>query len=357
MAEMNMITAINHALDLAMAQDERVVVFGEDVGVMGGAFGATAGLQAEHGEKRCFDTPLAESAIVGTAVGMALNGLRPVAEIQHPGFIFPALDQIVSHAARMRSRTRGRRSLPMVIRLPHGGGIRAVELHSESLETFLGHIPGLKVVVPSSPYDAKGLLLAAIRDDDPVVFLEPTKLYRAFNQEVPDGDYSVPIGRAKVVRPGTDLTVVSWGAYLHEVLKAAEILHEEGIGAEVIDLRTINPLDRETILASVKKDRQVRSGPRGSQILRPRCRAGCSGGRRCLPLLKGTSHAPYRSRYHYPAGPGRTSLLPGRPPHSRGPAPRRYSKRHWRNSSRLMRAKYSSKSTRARTSATALSLN
>lgn len=253
MAEMNLITAINHALDLAMAQDERVVVFGEDVGVMGGAFGATAGLQAEHGEKRCFDTPLAESAIVGTAVGMALNGLRPVAEIQHPGFIFPALDQIVSHAARMRSRTRGRRSLPMVIRLPHGGGIRAVELHSESLETFLGHIPGLKVVVPSSPYDAKGLLLAAIRDDDPVVFLEPTKLYRAFNQEVPDGDYSVPIGRAKVVRPGTDLTVVSWGAYLHEVLKAAEILHEEGIGAEVIDLRTINPLDRETILASVNK--------------------------------------------------------------------------------------------------------
>ena len=253
MALMNLITAINHTLDLALAQDERVVVFGEDVGVEGGVFRATVGLQKKYGEERVFDTPLAESAIVGTAVGMALNGLRPVAEIQFSGFVYPAFNQIISHVARMRNRTRGQRYLPMVIRMPHGGGIKALEHHSESLDTFFGHIPGLKVVVPSTPYDAKGLLLSAIRDDDPVIFLEPSKLYRAFRQEVPEEDYTIPIGKAKVVKPGSDLTVVSWGAYLHEALKAAELLQAEGIDAEVIDLRTISPLDRETILESVKK--------------------------------------------------------------------------------------------------------
>ncbi len=259
MALMNLITTINHTLDLAMAQDERVVVFGEDVGVEGGVFRATVGLQEKYGDQRCFDTPLAESAIVGAAVGMAINGLRPVAEIQFSGFAYPAFNQIVSHVARLRNRTRGQRSLPMVIRMPHGGGIKALEHHSESLETFFGHIPGLKVVVPSTPYDAKGLLLAAIRDDDPVIFLEPSKLYRAFRQEVPEEDYTIPIGKAKVIKAGTDLTVVSWGAYVHEAVKAAELLQAEGIDAEVIDLRTISPLDRETVLESSRWKRRAGS--------------------------------------------------------------------------------------------------
>ena len=253
MALMNLITAINHTLDLAMAQDESVVVFGEDVGLEGGVFRATVGLQEKYGQQRCFDTPLAESAIVGSAIGMAVNGLRPVAEIQFSGFVYPAFNQIISHVARMRNRTRGQRTLPLVIRMPHGGGIRALEHHSESLDTFFGHIPGLKVVVPSTPYDAKGLLLAAIRDDDPVMFLEPSKIYRAFRQEVPEEDYTIPIGKAKVLKPGTDLTVVSWGAYIHEVLKAEQILQEEGIDLEIIDLRTISPIDRDTIIESVQK--------------------------------------------------------------------------------------------------------
>ena len=253
MAVMNLISAINHTLDLEMQRDESVVVFGEDVGLEGGVFRATVGLQKKYGEKRVFDTPLAESAIVGSAIGMAINGLRPVAEIQFSGFIYPAYNQIISHVARMRNRTRGRLNLPMVIRMPHGGGIKALEHHSESLDTLLGHIPGLKVVTPSTPYDAKGLLLAAIRDDDPVMFLEPSKIYRAFRQEVPEGDYTIPIGKAKVLKEGTDVTVVTWGAYVHEVLKADQILAEEGISAEVIDLRTISPIDRDTIIASVQK--------------------------------------------------------------------------------------------------------
>ncbi|HHT90163.1 MAG: alpha-ketoacid dehydrogenase subunit beta [Bacillota bacterium] len=253
MALMNLISTINHTLDLEMARDSNVVVFGEDVGVEGGVFRATVGLQQKYGDKRCFDTPLAESAIVGAAVGMAINGLRPVAEIQFSGFVYPAYNQIISHVARMRNRTRGRRNLPLVIRMPHGGGIKALEHHSESLDTLLGHIPGLKVVTPSTPYDAKGLLLSAIRDDDPVIFLEPSKIYRAFRQEVPEEEYTIPIGKAKVLKVGTDITVVTWGAYVHEALKADKILQEEGINAEIIDLRTISPLDRDTIIDSVQK--------------------------------------------------------------------------------------------------------
>ncbi len=253
MALMNLVTAVNHTLDHEMARDERVVVFGEDVGVEGGVFRATVGLQAKYGPNRCFDTPLAEGAIVGMAVGMAINGLRPVAEIQFSGFMYPAYNQIVSHVARMRNRTRGRLHLPLVIRMPHGGGIKALEHHSESLESILGHIPGLKIVVPSTPYDAKGLLLSAIRDDDPVFFLEPSKIYRAFRQEVPEEDYTIPIGKAKVVREGEAVTVVTWGAYVHETLKAADQLAEEGIDAEIIDLRTISPIDRDTIIRSVQK--------------------------------------------------------------------------------------------------------
>ena len=253
MAVMNLISAINHTLDLEMQRDENVVVFGEDVGLEGGVFRATVGLQKKYGEKRVFDTPLAESAIVGSAIGMAINGLRPVAEIQFSGFIYPAYNQIVSHVARMRNRTRGRFNLPMVIRMPHGGGIKALEHHSESLDTLLGHIPGLKVVTPSTPYDAKGLLLSAIRDDDPVMFLEPSKIYRAFKQEVPEEDYTIPIGKAKVLKQGTDVTVVTWGAYIHEALKANRLLEEEEISAEIIDLRTISPVDRDTIIESVQK--------------------------------------------------------------------------------------------------------
>lgn len=253
MTLMNLIGAINHTLDLEMARDKRVVVFGEDVGVAGGVFRATVGLKDKHGVKRVFDTPLAESTIVGSAVGMAINGLRPVAEIQFSGFLYPAYNQIISHVARMRNRTRGRLSLPLVIRMPHGGGIRALEHHSESLDTLLGHIPGLKVVMPSTPHDAKGLLLSAIRDEDPVIFLEPTKLYRAFRQEVPKEDYTIPIGKAKILKEGGDVTVVTWGAYVHEVLKAAQNLQDEGIEAEIIDLRTISPVDRVTIIESVKK--------------------------------------------------------------------------------------------------------
>lgn len=253
MALMNLISAINHTLDFEMERDPNVVVFGEDVGVEGGVFRATVGLQQKYGEMRCFDTPLAESAIVGSAIGMAINGLRPVAEIQFSGFMYPAYNQIVSHVARMRNRSRGSLNLPLVIRMPHGGGIKALEHHSESLDTLLGHIPGLKVVTPSTPYDAKGLLLAAIRDEDPVIFLEPSKLYRAFRQEVPEDDYTIPIGKAKVLKQGTDVTVVTWGAYVHEVLKADALLQEEGISAEIIDLRTISPIDRPTILESVQK--------------------------------------------------------------------------------------------------------
>lgn len=253
MALMNLVSAINHTLDLEMERDKNVVVFGEDVGLEGGVFRATVGLQKKHGEKRCFDTPLAESAIIGAAIGMAINGLRPIAEIQFSGFIYPAFNQIISHVARMRNRTRGNLNLPMVIRMPHGGGIKALEHHSESLDTLLGHIPGLKVVTPSTPYDAKGLLLAAIRDEDPVIFLEPSKIYRAFRQEVPEEDYTISIGKAKVLKQGTDVTVVTWGAYVHEVLKADKMLEEEGISTEIIDLRTISPIDKDTIIQSVQK--------------------------------------------------------------------------------------------------------
>lgn len=253
MALLNVIGAINQALDQEMTRDKSVVVFGEDVGIEGGVFRATVDLQKKHGKDRCFDTPLAESAIIGTAVGMAINGLKPIAEIQFSGFVFPGYDQIVSHVARMRNRTRGKFNLPMVIRMPHGGGIRALEHHSENLETLFGHIPGLKVVIPSTPYDAKGLLLAAIRDEDPVIFLEPTRIYRAFKQEVPEEDYVIPIGKAKIVKPGSDITVVSWGGYLRETEKAVKKLEVEGISVELIDLRTISPIDKDTIIDSVKK--------------------------------------------------------------------------------------------------------
>mgnify|MGYP001249941225 CR=1 FL=1 len=253
MALLNIVQAINKTLEQQMEKDPTVVVYGEDVGVEGGVFRATQGLQQKFGEERCFDTPISEAAIVGTGVGMAINGLKPVAEIQFDGFLFPAMSQIVAHVSRMRTRSRGRFTVPMVIRFPYGGGIRALEHHSESQEAMLGHIPGLKIVIPSTPYDAKGLLAAAIQDPDPVIFMEPKRIYRAFRQEVPDEEYIVPIGKARVVREGTDITVVAWGAMVREAEKAAKQLEEEGISVELIDLRSIKPIDKETIVNSVKK--------------------------------------------------------------------------------------------------------
>lgn len=253
MTEVTLVQAINLALARAMKDDPTVVVLGEDVGKDGGVFRATDGLLAQFGEGRVLDTPLAEAAIAGLSVGLAAQGFRPVAEIQFTGFIYPAIDQIVNHASRLRTRTRGRLTCPMVLRSPCGGGIRAVEHHSESPEAMFAHVPGLRVVIPSSPARAYGLLLAAIHDPDPVVFLEPTRLYRAIKEEVPDDGASLPLDRAFVVREGRDLTFVTWGAMLKETMAAAGSLEADGVSAEVIDLATLKPLDSETILTSVAK--------------------------------------------------------------------------------------------------------
>jgi len=253
MAVVNNIEALNIGLTQAMEKDDTILVFGEDSGFEGGVFRATKGLQEKFGKKRCFDTPLTEAGIIGSGIGMAINGLKPVAEIQFQGFIFPAINQIMVHAARMRNRSRGRYTVPMVIRMPYGGGIRALEHHSESIEGILAHIPGLKVVIPSNPYDTKGLMVAAINDPDPVVFLEPKRIYRAFKQEIPDEIYEVPIGKARVVTEGEDITVVAWGALVPEAIKAVELLKEKGVGVDLIDLRTISPLDTQTVIESVKK--------------------------------------------------------------------------------------------------------
>ncbi|HOK62668.1 MAG TPA: alpha-ketoacid dehydrogenase subunit beta [Soehngenia sp.] len=254
---LNMVQAINQALMEEMNSDETIVVYGEDVGVEGGVFRVTADLQKKYGEKRVFDTPLAESAIVGTAVGMAINGLRPIVEMQFSGFSYPAFNQIISHVARMRNRSRGKYNLPMVIRAPYGGGIRALEHHSESTEALYAQIPGLKVVIPSTPYDAKGLLISAIRDNDPVLFWEPKRIYRAFKQEVPEGTYEIPIGKAKIIQSGEDITVVSWGAMVRDVQKAIEMVKVKDISVELIDLRTIAPIDRESFVESVKKTGRI----------------------------------------------------------------------------------------------------
>ena len=245
--------AVRDAMRDEMERDPSVVVLGEDVGVDGGVFRATEGLIERFGPERVIDTPLAESAIIGMSVGMAATGMRPVAEIQFMGFVYPAVNQLLAHAARMRNRTRGRLSVPMVVRMPYGGGIHPPEHHSESYEALFLNSPGFKVVVPSNPYDAKGLLTAAIRDPDPVLFMEPKRIYRAFREPVPTSPYTVPIGRAVVAHEGEDVTLVSWGAMVRVCLDAAEMLALENVSAEVVDLRTLNPLDRETVLASVTK--------------------------------------------------------------------------------------------------------
>jgi pyruvate dehydrogenase E1 component beta subunit len=268
MAELTMVQAINQALGQEMARDERVVLLGEDVGRDGGVFRVTEGLLERFGAERVVDTPLSESGIVGAAIGMAAYGLRPVAEIQFLGFIYAALDQLYTHAGRLRARSRGRFTCPLVVRTPYGAGIRAPEMHEESSEALLCHLPGIKVVVPSGPYSAKGLLLAAIRDPDPVIFLEPTRLYRLLREEVPEGDYTIPLGSARVVRPGTDVTVVAWGSMLERVLKT-----ETPHSVEVIDPRTLTPFDWETLLTSVGKTGRlvivheaVKSGGLGAEI-------------------------------------------------------------------------------------------
>ncbi len=253
MAELTLVEAVNLALAHEMERDPDVLLLGEDIGVNGGVFRATNGLIARFGRERVIDTPLAEGAIAGVAVGMAAMGLKPVAEIQFSGFIYPCIDQMINHASRLRHRTRGRLTCPMVLRSPCGAGIHAPEHHSESPEAMFAHMPGLRVVAPSSPARAYGLLLAAIRDPDPVVFLEPTRLYRLFRQEVIDDGEALPLDACFVSREGRDATVVAWGAMLHEVMTAAELLEQESIEIEVIDAATLKPLDFETILRSVEK--------------------------------------------------------------------------------------------------------
>lgn len=253
----NIIQAVNDALKLQMRLDPRVVVLGEDVGNFGGVFRATTGLQEEFGKERVMDTPLAEAGIIGSAIGMALYGLRPVAEIQFSDFIFPAFDQIVNELAKFRYRSGGEYPAPMVIRTPYGGGIRGGHYHSQSPEAYFAHTPGLKVVIPSNPHDAKGLLLTAMRDEDPVLFLEPKRVYRAARGEVPEGDYTIPLGQAKIVREGQGLTVLCYGSMVHTVMEAVDKHGAAEFDPEVVDLRSIVPLDIETILTSVKKTGRV----------------------------------------------------------------------------------------------------
>ena len=253
MADLNLVEAVNVALAYELEHDDSVVLLGEDIGTNGGVFRATVGLQTRFGAARVIDTPLAETAIAGTAVGMAAMGLHPVAEIQFTGFIYPTIDHVLNHATRLRHRTRGRLTCPLVIRSPCGAGIHAPEHHSESPEALFAHIPGLRVVMPSSPERAYGLLLAAIRDPDPVIFLEPTRLYRLFKQSVEDNGAALPLDTCFILREGTDVTLVGWGATLQEVQAAADELASEGVSSEIIDVATLKPLDMDTIVASVAK--------------------------------------------------------------------------------------------------------
>lgn len=253
MAILTMAQALNDALRVAMEKDAHVMLLGEDVGRTGGVFRITDGLIDHFGDDRVIDTPVAESGIVGVALGLAIAGMRPVAELQFMGFSFPAFDQVISHVGRIRNRSQHRFTAPLVIRIPYGGGIGAAEHHSESAEAIYAHTPGLKVVIPSTPYDAKGLLLAAIADPDPVIFCEPIRLYRSVKEEVPEGWYQVPVGAARLEREGEDLTLISWGAMMAETRKAASALEEEGVSVEVVDIRSLVPLDTATVTASVEK--------------------------------------------------------------------------------------------------------
>lgn len=273
MKKMTILEAINHAMELEMEKDSSVLCLGEDIGINGGVFRATDGLIDKFGKNRVVDTPIAEAAIIGAAVGMAARGLKPIAEIQFLGFIYEAMDQMASQVARLRFRSAGTFTAPLVIRSPYGGGVRAPELHSDSLEALFLHTPGIKVVMPSSAYDAKGLLTAAIRDPDPVLFLEPMKLYRAIADEVPVESYEVEIGKAKVLQEGTDASIITWGAPVHLVKQVAQAWEKKNVSLEIIDLRTIVPLDIDTIISSVEKTGRVlivheavKSGGVGAEI-------------------------------------------------------------------------------------------
>ncbi|MBS3148685.1 alpha-ketoacid dehydrogenase subunit beta [Candidatus Woesearchaeota archaeon] len=257
MPKLTIVEAVKDALDTAMAANKNVIVLGEDVGVDGGVFRATDGLYKKYGNKRVIDTPLAESGIVGISIAMAVQGLRPVAEIQFDGFTYPAFDQLFSHAAKLRNRSRGQYTCPLILRFPYGGGIRALEHHNESPETYFTHTPGLKVIIPSNPYDTKGLLLAALKQQDPVIFMEPKRIYRAIKQDVPEGYYTVEIGKAAIAREGTDVTLIAYGAMVREALKAADQAAPKGISCEVIDIRTLNPCDWETIISSAQKTGRI----------------------------------------------------------------------------------------------------
>lgn len=257
MAVMTYLESVRETLRQEMRRDSRIIIYGEDVGVRGGVFRVTEGLQAEFGEERVMDSPLAESAIVGTAIGAAINGLRPVPEIQFADFIFPAINQIVQEAARIRYRSNGAFGVPMVIRAPYGGGVHGALYHSQSVEVFFAHVPGLKVVMPATPYDVKGLLAASIEDEDPVLFFEHKGAYRSIKGEVPDERYLIPLGKADVKRDGTDVSIITYGMTVNFSLKAAETLSKEGISVEVLDLRTLRPLDVEAILATAKKTGKV----------------------------------------------------------------------------------------------------
>jgi pyruvate dehydrogenase E1 component beta subunit len=253
MPKLNLIEAINAALHQELERNSKVIVMGEDVGQDGGVFRATQGLFTKFGKDRVVDTPLAESGIVGTAIGMAVYGMRPICEIQFEGFMLPAYNQIVSHAARIRNRSRGRFTCPLMIRSPYGGGVRALEHHGEAPETLYAHIPGLTVVIPSTPHDAKGLIASIMDGNDPVIFFEPKALYRAFKQEVPEERYTVPIGKARIVKEGKDISIITYGAMVRKCEEAAEVLAQKQINCEIIDLRTISPMDTDTIIDSVKK--------------------------------------------------------------------------------------------------------
>ena len=257
MTVLNVVQAVNHALREEMTRNDKVVILGEDVGINGGVFRATEGLYQEFGPNRVIDTPLAESGIIGVSIGMALYGLRPVPEIQFMDFIYPGFDQIQSELAKFRYRSGGQYTTPVVIRTPYGGGIRGSHYHSQSTEAFFAHTPGLKVVIPATPYDAKGLLTSAMRDPDPIIFLEPKKIYRTVRGEVPNEEYTVPIGKANVAREGNDVVVFAYGAMLHVAMEAAELAATKGINVEVVDIRTIVPFDIETIINSVKKTGRV----------------------------------------------------------------------------------------------------
>jgi len=253
MSVMTIVKAINNALDIKLKEDENIVIYGEDVGVEGGVFRVTEGLQKKYGAERVFDSPLAESGIVGTALGMAVSGLRPVVELQFEGFTFPAFNQILSNVARIQNRSRGKYKAPMVIRFPYGGGVNALEHHSDSPEALFAHIPGLKVVIPSTPHDAKGMMITALESNDPIIFMEPKRIYRAIKQEVPDEKYTLPLDKARVVQEGSDITLVAFGAMIRECQKAIVMAEEAGISVELIDLRSIYPIDREAIRTSVRK--------------------------------------------------------------------------------------------------------